>query len=103
MVLLDGWRILRPVEAGSAGALGAERAGLELDATSACVAAAHWLRAAADVVAEISGIAATNVVMAADNIEALPQATPMAVLEPIDMDMSPTAAVTGLICDVSAR
>jgi hypothetical protein len=51
------------------------------------------------VVAEISGIAATNVVMEADNIEALPHATPTAVLELMDLGMSPTAAVTGLIRD----
>jgi hypothetical protein len=74
---------------------------LELDSTSACVAAAHWLQAAANVVAEISGIAATNVVMEADNIEALPHATPTAVLELMDLGMSPTAAVTGLIRDAT--
>jgi hypothetical protein len=77
--------------------LGADELFLELDPTSACVAAAHWLQAAADVVSEMSGVAATDVVMEADNIEALPHATPTAVLELMEIGMSPTAAVTTLI------
>ena len=82
--------------------LGGDELFLELDPTSACVAAAHWLQAAADVVEELSGIAATNVVLEADNIEALPHATPTAVLELMDMGTSPTTAVTGLVRDAMA-
>lgn len=37
------------------GPLGADELFLELDPTSACVAAAHWLRAAADVASQTSG------------------------------------------------
>jgi hypothetical protein len=82
--------------------LGSDDLFLELDPTSACVAAAHWLQAAADVVAELSGIAVTAVVIEADNIEALPHATPTAVLELMEIGLSPTAAVTSLIGDAVA-
>jgi hypothetical protein len=82
--------------------LGSDKLFLELDPTSACVAAAHWLQAAADVVAQQSGIAATNVVIESDNIEALPHATPTAVLEHMDEGMAPTEAVTSLIRDAVA-
>jgi hypothetical protein len=82
--------------------LGSDDLFLELDPTSACVAAAHWLQAAADVVAEVSGIAATAVVIEADNIEALSHATPTAVLELMEIGLSPTAAVTRLIGDAVA-
>jgi hypothetical protein len=82
--------------------LGGEELFLDLDPTSACVAAAHWLQAAADVVAEMSGIVVTNVVLESDNIEALPHATPTAVLELMDMDVSPTAAINGLIREAMA-
>lgn len=63
------------------------------------MAAAHWLQAAANVVAQVSGVAETNVVVEADDIEALPYATPTAVLELMETGMSPTAAVTALIRD----
>jgi hypothetical protein len=82
--------------------LGGDELFLELDPTSACVAAAHWLQAAADVVEEVSGVAAGNVVLEADNIEALPHATPTAVLELMDLGRSPTGAVTSLIRDAVA-
>ncbi|MGI5144135.1 MULTISPECIES: hypothetical protein [unclassified Streptomyces] len=42
-----------------------------IDPTAAAVAAAHWLTAAADVAAEASGLNLTQVVLEADNIEAL--------------------------------
>jgi hypothetical protein len=82
--------------------LGSDELFLELDPTSACVAAAHWLQAAADVVAELSGIRPTGVVVEADNIEALPHETPTAVLELMEIGLSPTAAVTSLIGDAVA-
>lgn len=82
--------------------LGGDELFLELDPTSACVAAAHWLQAAAQVVAQVSGVAATEVVVEADNIEALPHETPTEVLELMDMGVSPTAVVTNLIRDAMA-
>ncbi len=82
--------------------LGGDELFLELDPTSACVAAAHWLQAAADVVSGVSDIEASDAVEEADNIEALPHATPTAVLELMEMGMSPTDAVTSLVCDAMA-
>jgi hypothetical protein len=77
--------------------LGGDDLFVDLDPTSACVAAAHWLQAAADVVAEISDVEATEVAVEADDIEALPYRTPTAVLELMALGMPPTAAVTSLI------
>ena len=50
----------------SADPLGSERLFLDFDPTAAAVAAAHWLRAAADVASEASGIAVTDVLVEAD-------------------------------------
>ena len=61
--------------------LNGERLFVDLDPTAASVAAAHWLKAAADVVAEVSGMPAAQVLFAADDIEALPVETPSEVLE----------------------
>jgi hypothetical protein len=71
----------------------------EVDPTAAAVAAAHWLQAAADVAAEMSGLEPTDVVVEADNITALPYTTPTTVLEMMDDGATPYAAVTGLIRD----
>ena len=49
--------------------------------TAAAVAAAHWLDAAATIAAEESGLEPVQVVLEADNIEALPHETPTRVLE----------------------
>lgn len=75
---------------------------LKLDPAAASVAAAHWLYAAATVVSQISRVAVTNVVVEADNIEALPHATPTAVLELLEDGISPTEAVTMLIREAMA-
>lgn len=61
--------------------LDGERLFVDVDPTAASVAAAHWLKAAADVVAEVSGVPANEVLFAADDIEALPVETPSEVLE----------------------
>ncbi|SCF40371.1 hypothetical protein GA0070618_6334 [Micromonospora echinospora] len=82
--------------------LGGDELFLELDPTSACVAAAHWLQAAADLAAEASKGAATDVLLEADDIEALPHETPTAVLELMEIGLSPTDAVTSMICDAMA-
>jgi hypothetical protein len=69
----------------------------DIDPTAAAVAAAHWLYAAAQAVSEASGYAPTEVIREADNIEALPHATPTLVLELLDNGLSPYNAVTGLV------
>lgn len=61
------------------------------------MAAAHWLHAAAEAVAEASGYEVSDVVREADNIEALPHETPTLVLELLDAGFSPYDAVTGLV------
>ncbi|OZV75373.1 hypothetical protein CA850_28770 [Micromonospora echinospora] len=66
------------------------------------MAAAHWLQAAADLAAEASKGAATDVLLEADDIEALPHETPTAVLELMEIGLSPTDAVTSMICDAMA-
>ncbi|GGS92571.1 hypothetical protein [Streptomyces chromofuscus] len=71
----------------------------DLDPTAAAVATAHWLQAAAHVAGEASGLHPTNVVVEADNIEALPHETPTLVLELVDAGASPREAVIGLIRD----
>ncbi|MER7007789.1 hypothetical protein ABT297_32760 [Dactylosporangium sp. NPDC000555] len=82
--------------------LGADDLFLDLDPTSACVAAVHWLKAAADVASRVSGRAASQVVLEADNIEAIPVRTPTDVLELLDVDYSPTDIVTAMIRDAMA-
>ncbi|GAA1949425.1 hypothetical protein GCM10009838_00600 [Catenulispora subtropica] len=68
-----------------------------VDPTSAAVAAAHWLHAAATVAAAASGYEVTQVVVAADDIEEVPVATPSMVLAMMQAGASPHDAVTALI------
>jgi hypothetical protein len=75
--------------------LGGEDLFLRLDLTAASVAAAHWLQAAADVVAVLSGIPVTQVVAESDNIEALSHATPTAVLELMESGSDPDGSRDG--------
>lgn len=72
-----------------------------LDPTSASVAAAAWLRAAAEVTSAAmdSPMHWTEVVVEADNIEALPVETPTEVLEHLDMGLSPSEAVSFFVKD----
>lgn len=77
--------------------LGSDALMSNVDPTAAAVAAAHWLMAAASVAAEKSGLEPEQVVLEADNIEALPHETPTLVLESLVSGMSPHNAVTGLI------
>lgn len=69
----------------------------DVDPTAAAVAAAHWLKAAAEVAAEESGLEPEQIVLEADNIEALPHETPTLVLDALADGVSPHAVVTGLI------
>lgn len=68
-----------------------------IDPTAAAVAAAHWLAAAADVTSKASGLNSTQVVLEADNIEALPHETPTLVLGLIHDGVTPHDAVTSLV------
>jgi hypothetical protein len=80
--------------------------GIELftavDPTSAAVAAAHWLHAAATVTAQASGYDITQIVEIADDIEAIPTASPTLVLEMMEAGASPNDAVTALISEAIA-
>jgi len=79
--------------------LGGESLFTDVDPTAAAVAAAHWLRAAAEVASDQSGIDATEVVRTADDIEALPHESPTLVLKALDAGATPRAVVTGLVRD----
>ncbi|MFJ8795857.1 hypothetical protein [Streptomyces sp. NPDC102462] len=70
---------------------------VSIDPTAAAVAAAHWLAAAAEVAGEASGLNPIQVVLEADNIEALPHQTPTLVLGLINDGVSPHDAVTSLV------
>lgn len=77
--------------------LGSDALMSDVDPAAAAVAAAHWLKAAAEVAAEESGLEPEQVVLEADNIEALPHETPTLVLESLAGGMSAHAVVTHLI------
>ncbi|WP_282202962.1 hypothetical protein [Kitasatospora fiedleri] len=68
-----------------------------VDPTAAAVAAAHWLAAAAEVAADASGGDPTQVVLEADDIEALPHETPTLVLGLIQDGATPHEAVAALV------
>ncbi|MEV0615657.1 hypothetical protein AB0I81_20245 [Nonomuraea sp. NPDC050404] len=78
---------------------GSEALFTEIDPAAAAIAAAHWLDAAATVTAESAGLPATQIVVEADHIEALPHETPTLVLELIAEGASPRQAVMPLIRD----
>jgi len=69
----------------------------DVDPTSAAVAAAHWLCAAAEVAAEGASCSAAEVVRESDDIAALPYETPTAVLELLEAGLNPYEAVTVLV------
>lgn len=71
----------------------------DIDPVAASIAAAHWLQAAANITAEASDLPPTQIIEEADNIEALAHATPTAVLESLELGLSPYETVTGLIRD----
>ncbi len=77
--------------------LGGERLFVDLDPTAASVAAAHWLKAAADVVSEVSGMPAAQVLFAADDVEALPVETPSEVLELFDFSRTAYRIVVEMV------
>jgi hypothetical protein len=71
----------------------------DVDPVAAAIAGAHWLQAAADVTAEATGLEPTQIVVEADNIEALAHATPTIVLEQLNSGLSPYDTITGMIAD----
>ena len=77
--------------------LNGEQLFVDVDPTAASVAAAHWLKAAADVVAEVSGMQANEVLVAADNIEALPVETPSEVLGLFDFSDTAYGVVVEMV------
>ncbi|MFG2045528.1 hypothetical protein [Dactylosporangium sp. NPDC048998] len=77
--------------------LGTDDLFLHYDPTAAAIAAAHWLTAAAEVVEDLSGIPAAKVVERADDIEALPHASPTLVLEMTTDGRTPADAVMTLL------
>jgi hypothetical protein len=77
--------------------LGGDALMTDVDPAAAAVAAAHWLKAAADVAAGQSGLEPEGIVHEADNMEALPCETPTLVLAALADGLSPHAVVTGLI------
>lgn len=72
------------------------------DPTAAAVAAAAWLRGAAELAAEVTGYLWTEVVQHADDIETLPHTTPTTVLEALDAGATPEQAVLELVSDALA-
>lgn len=77
--------------------LAGDRLFLDLEPTAASVAAAHWLKAAADVVAGVSKMPATQVLLASDDIEALPYETPNLVLELFDFSTTAYRIVVDMV------
>jgi hypothetical protein len=77
--------------------LGSESLFQAVDPAAAAVAAAHWLQAAADVVAELADGDPTEVVIEAHDIEALPVATPTVVLRRLNAGETPREVVIDLI------
>ncbi|MFQ6396297.1 hypothetical protein ACLMAJ_22835 [Nocardia sp. KC 131] len=74
----------------------------ELDPASAAVAAAHWLDAAAEVAGELAGVPTVDVVVEADDIEALQVETPTLMLERLGAGETPTDVVVDLIAEAMA-
>lgn len=71
----------------------------DFDPTAASVAAAHWLKAAVDTVADVSGMDAGDVLPAADNLEALPLESPAEVLSLLDFSSTVYAVVVEMVAD----
>jgi len=83
--------------------LGTPRLLTTVDPAAACVAAAHWLAAAADVAADAAGIAPSEVFGYADDIEAVSVEVPGMVVEAIlGEDAAPREVVLELLADAAA-
>jgi len=74
-----------------------------VDPAAACVAAAHWLAAAAEVAADLAGLAPPEVFGYADDIEAVSVEVPAHVVEAIlGEHASSREVVTGLLVEAAA-
>ncbi|WP_327007572.1 hypothetical protein OHA72_10055 [Dactylosporangium sp. NBC_01737] len=83
--------------------LGSDALFTSVDPAAACVAAAHWLVAAAEVTAAAAGIAPTDVFTYADDLEALSVEVPSYVVDVVvDQSATPLEAVTGLLTEAAA-
>ncbi|WP_322763184.1 hypothetical protein [Frankia sp. Cr2] len=74
----------------------------DIDPAAAATAAAHWLHAAATVAAHHTGLDPTQILIEADNIEALPHESPTVVLERMGTGETPRDVVLQLITDAMA-
>ncbi|WP_410654334.1 hypothetical protein [Amycolatopsis sp. lyj-112] len=77
--------------------IGSEKLLHEVDPTAAAVAAAHWLQAAATISAGLMECDPSEVVVAADELEALAVETPTRVLERLGSGETPRDVVLDLI------
>src|SRR6266508_3439917 len=83
--------------------LGTPRLLTSVDPAAACVAAAHWLAAAADVAADAAGIGAPEVFTAADDLEAVSVEVPsMVVAAVVDDGVPPREVVLELLAEATA-
>jgi hypothetical protein len=69
------------------------------DPTAASVAAAHYLKAAVDAVANVSGIDASGVLPTADDYEAVPFEAPAEVLSLLGFSQTVYPVVVGMVAD----
>lgn len=69
----------------------------QIDPHAASVAAAYWLLCAAEIASEVSGYNVNDVIMEADNIEAIPAETPRVVLGYLDKGEDPYDVIGELI------
>jgi hypothetical protein len=81
----------------SADPLGSDRLFTAVDPTAAVVPAAHWLRAAATIVADRAGLDPLEVVAHADDLEIMPVRTTAAVLKRLSVGESPRDVVVDLV------
>ncbi|WP_433221261.1 hypothetical protein ACQP00_20125 [Dactylosporangium sp. CS-047395] len=83
--------------------LGSDALFTSVDPAAACVAAAHWLVAAAEFTAAAAGIAPADVFAYADDLEAVSVEVPSYVVEVVvDQSATPREAVTGLLSEADA-
>jgi hypothetical protein len=69
------------------------------DPTAAAVAAAHWLKAAVDVVVQVSDLDAEDVLPTVDDIEALSYGTPAEVLNLLEFSNTVYRVIAGMVGD----
>lgn len=84
-------------------ALGSDALFTTVDPAAACVAAAHWLAAAAEVAADVAGVGPAGVFDVADDIESVSVEVPAYVVSMIlDESTAPREAVISLLAEAHA-